>query len=156
MNIASERSDDGRPLMVAGALLFLFSLFVGLAIPRFALPRLALSAHLLGITQGTFLIAVGAIWPRLGCTRGQSLFGHVLAIYGCAAAWIANFCGAVIGAGGSMVPIASGGTKGTAAQETVIRILLASAAISLIAFAVLLLWRLTAATAATQLPDVDR
>jgi hydroxylaminobenzene mutase len=56
-------------------LLFLLALFVGLAVPKFALPRLALSTHLLGIMQGTFLLVAGSLWPRPA---------HALAVSGAA------------------------------------------------------------------------
>ena len=139
MTVASDRP-SGQVLLQAGVVLFLLALLVGIGIPRFAVPRLALSVHLLGIAQGTFLIAVASAWSRFAFTRGTSTAAHVLGIYGCAAAWIANLLGAVWGAGSSMVPIAAGTATGTAAQEMAIKILLRSAAVSLIAFAVMLLW----------------
>jgi hydroxylaminobenzene mutase len=129
-------------LLQAGALLFLLALFVGLGIPGFTVPRLALSAHLLGLMQGTFLIAVGLLWPRLGLTPSLSGIGCGLAIYGCVAAWTANVCGAAWGAGSPMLPMAAAGARGSALQEGVIRILLLTAAPSLIAMAVLILWGL--------------
>lgn len=140
MNLSGSRSAHAQRLLQVGVLLFLLALVVGIAIPRFTLPRLALSAHLLGITQGTFLIAIGLLWPKLRFTPTQSLVGHGLAIYGCAAAWTANVLGAAWGAGASMVPMAAGGVRGTAFQELTIAVLLRSAAVCLIAMALLLLW----------------
>ena len=50
---ATNRSvQEGHRLLQIGMLLFLFALLVGVGIPQFAVPRLALSAHLLGIMQG--------------------------------------------------------------------------------------------------------
>ena len=140
---ASERMRrDGHRLMQAGAVLFLLGLLVGLGVPHFTLPRLALSTHLLGIMQGTFLMVVGQLWPRLRLARALSGTGCALAIYGYFAAWTANFCGAAWGAGSSMVPIAAGAVRGTAFQEGVIRLLLVSGALCLIATAVLVVWGL--------------
>jgi hypothetical protein len=51
----------GRRLQQVGAGLFLLGLLVGLAVPRFALPRLALSTHLLGLMQGLFLLVAGGV-----------------------------------------------------------------------------------------------
>jgi len=124
---------DGHRLLQVGGLLFLLGLVVGLGVPKFTVPRLALSTHLLGITQGTFL------------TRATSGMGRVLATYGCLAAWTANLLGAVWGAGASMVPMAAGAARGTPLQETTIRVLLISAAVSLVCVAVLILWGLRAA-----------
>jgi hydroxylaminobenzene mutase len=141
-----ERSDilrrNGHRLLQAGALLFLLGLLLGLLVPRFALPRLGLSAHLLGIMQGIFLLVLGMLWTRLSFTPLQSRIACVLAIYGCFAAWTANVCGAVWGAGGSMMPLATGGVVGSALQEGVIKILLRSGAVALVAAAVLVLWGL--------------
>lgn len=133
---------DGHRLLQAGGLLFLLGLLAGLAVPKFTVPRLGLSTHLLGIVQGIFLIAVGLLWPKLRFTRPASRIGHVLAIYGCLAAWTANFLGAVWGAGTTMVPMAAGGARGSALQEGAIRVLLMSAALALITVAVLVLWGL--------------
>ena len=137
---ASRR--DGHRLLQIGALLFLLGLVVGLAVPGFAVPRLGLSTHLLGIMQGTFLMAAGQLWPRLRISRPLSRIGHRLAIYGCLAAWTANLLAATWGAGASMLPLAAGGARGSAVQELAIRALLVSAALSLLATAVLLVWGL--------------
>lgn len=132
---------QGQRLMQVGMLLFLCALLVGLAVPRFAVPRLALSAHLLGITQGLFLVAMGAIWSRLRLGRAQPV-AMWLAIYGCVAAWSANVLAGLWGAGNSMLPMAAGAAHGSAAQELVITIALRSAAVSLIAAVALILWGL--------------
>ena len=136
---------DGHRLLQVGGLLFLLGLVVGLGVPKFTLPRLALSTHLLGMTQGTFLMVGGLLWPKLKLTRAASGIGRVLATYGCLAAWTANLLGAVWGAGASMVPMAAGGARGSAFQEATIRVLLMSAAVSLVCVAVLILWGLRTA-----------
>jgi (hydroxyamino)benzene mutase len=135
-------SRDGHRLQQVGALLFLLGLLVGLGVPRFAVPRLALSTHLLGITQGTLLMVVGMLWSKLRLTGLASRTGRGLAIYGCLAAWSANLLGALWAAGNSMLPIAAGTARGTGFQEGVIRVLLVSAALSLISVAGLILWGL--------------
>ena len=68
-------------------MLFLLALLIGLAVPVFAVPRLALSVHLLGLMQGLFLLATGMLWPRLHFTRAQSIATFWLLAYGCVAAW---------------------------------------------------------------------
>ena len=47
-------------LFQVGILVFLLAALVGLTTPR-----LGLSAHLLGILQGTFLVVIGLLWPKL-------------------------------------------------------------------------------------------
>ena len=138
----SRPARHGHRLLQAGILLFLLALFVGLAVPRFAVPRLGLSAHLLGIMQGTFLMVSGLLWPRLRLTRSLSGLACGLAIYGCLAPWTANVCGAVWGAGGSMMPIAAGQARGSLIQEGAIRIGLMTGAASLIVAMMMILWGL--------------
>lgn len=133
---------DGHRLLQTGALLFLLGLLVGLGVPGFAVPRLALATHLLGIMQGTFLMVGGLVWPRLRLTRSGSRIGRSAAIYGCLAAWTANLLAALWGAGNSMLPMAAGAARGSALQEGVIRGLLMSAALALVAVALLLVWGL--------------
>ncbi len=142
MNTSDLQGRDAHRLLRTGALLFLLALFVGLGVPNFTVPRLALSTHLLGIMQGVFLLVIGQLWPRLHFTARTSWLGCLLAIYGCLAAWIANLLAAILGAGQTMVPIAAGGARGTAAEEGLIGVLLVSAALSLIAAVVLILWGL--------------
>ena len=133
---------QGHRLLQAGATLFLLALFVGIAIPAFAVPRLGLSTHLLGITQGIFLLALGLVWPRLALAPAKARAGHGLAVYGCLAPWTANLLAAVWGAGSSMLPMAAGGARGSSLQEAVIRVLLMSGALSLVATMVLVVWGL--------------
>ncbi len=147
-NLSPQPRPVGHGLIQVGALLFLLALLVGLGVPRFAVPRLALSTHLLGITQGTFLMVVGLLWPRLALPPRASFLGRCFAIYGCVAAWTANLLGAIWGAGHEMVPLAAGVARGTFLQETVIRVMLMSAAVTLIVTAVLFLWGLTARASA--------
>ena len=134
-------------MLQAGILLFLIALLVGLSVPRFSVPRLGLSAHLLGIVQGLFLMVAGVLWPRLRLTRAMSRIGVWLALYGCFAAWTANVLAGVWGAGNTMLPLAAGQARGSALQETIIAIGLRTAAVSLIATALLILWGLRASAA---------
>jgi hypothetical protein len=54
-----------RRLMWHGLFLFLVGLVTGLNERRFTNMRMALSAHLEGVMNGTFLIALGAIWGHV-------------------------------------------------------------------------------------------
>jgi hydroxylaminobenzene mutase len=129
-------------LLQLGILLFLFALFVGLAVPRFAVPRLALSVHLLGLMQGLFLSVLGLLWPRLKFTPRLSVIAFWLAVYGCFAAWTANLLAAIWGAGNTILPIAAGAARGSALQERIINGGLRTAAAALIAATALVLWGL--------------
>jgi len=135
----------GHRLIQLGVSLFLIGLLVGLAVPFFAVPRLALSVHLLGLMQGLFLSVVGILWPRLKFTRVIEAGAFWLLVYGCIAAWTSNLLGAIWGAGNSIVPIAAGAARGSEIQEMIIVIGLRSGGLALIAGTVLLLWGLRGA-----------
>jgi hypothetical protein len=81
LELRGSRARDGHRLLRVGMVLFLFALLVGLAVPRFAVPRLGLSTHLLGLMQGTFLLAAGSLWPKLTLTRAVSRAGSYLAAF---------------------------------------------------------------------------
>jgi len=142
MDTANASSHQGQRLLQAGILLFLFALLVGLAVPRFTVPRLGLSTHLLGIMQGIFLMVTGVLWPKLRLTPALFRVGSWLAVYGCFAAWTANLLAGVWGAGNPMLPLAAGQARGSALQEIIIATGLRTAAVSLIAVAILILWGL--------------
>lgn len=135
------RAAHGHRLIQAGTTLVLVALIVGLAVPAFAVPRLALSVHLLGLLQGLFLIALGLLWPRLSLTRGVARAAAVLAVYGCGAALLANAVAAMAG-GSEMLPIASAGARSSPGLELVVTLGLRSAAVALIAAVALALWGL--------------
>jgi hydroxylaminobenzene mutase len=135
---------QARRLFQVGISLFLVALLVGLIVPLFAVPRLGLSAHLIGILQGIFLVVLGLLWPKLTLGRVTSRVAFWLSIYGCISPWTANVLGAVWGAGNTMLPMAAGQAHGTPFQEGLITILLRGGAVSLIAAVVLILWALRA------------
>ncbi len=143
-----DRASQSRRLLQVGVGLILVAVLLGLAIPRFSVPRLALSAHLVGILQGILLLALGSIWSRLGLTHLQGVLAFWLAAYQAVAAFLSNAFAAAWGAGHSIIPMAAGTAPGTTAQETIITIGLRSAGAALIAVLLLLLWGLRRASAA--------
>lgn len=126
----------------AFVLIFL-SLVAAFFVPAAAIPRLALSAHTIGMLSGVLLIAVGAIWQhfRLGAT--QQLWLKWSWIYASYANWLGCMVGAYAGAG-RMTPVAAAGIEGAGWAEAVVLVLLGSVGgVSLIA-AGLSLWGLRA------------
>ena len=132
----------GHRLIQIGIALFLIGLLIGVAVPYFAVPRLALSGHLVLLMQGVFLSVVGLIWPRLTFTRATSTAAFWLLVYGCLAASSSNILGALWGAGNSILPIAAGAARGSDLQEMVIVGLLRSGGAAFIVGTALLLWGL--------------
>lgn len=125
-------AQQARYLLQLGLVLFLLALLVGILVPGFAVPRLALSVHLLGVLQGTFLVAISGVWSKVRFGRRTSWLSLWLLGYGCVAAWVANLLGAYWGAGNTLLPIAAGSAHGSALQELAIVALLRSSGITLL------------------------
>lgn len=142
MNDSTEILRQGHRLLQVGITLFLIALVVGLFVPKFTVPRIGLSVHLLGITQGIFLMLLGSLWPRLRLSRLVLKIAFWLAVYGCLSAWTTTLFAGIWGAGNRMLPLAAGAAHGTRLQETLIALGLRSAALALIVAAVLILWGL--------------
>jgi len=111
-------------------MLLVIALINGFLIDSLALPRLALSAHLVGLVGASFLIGLSASWPTLALSPRASAVGAATAIYGFAGAWLAYFSAAATGAGGSF-PMASMDARGGALVEEVLRFGLLTVAIAL-------------------------
>lgn len=63
---------SGRTLWKSGLILFILGLALGFVLQAFPDPRAALSAHLNAVQSGTFLIALGLLWPKLFVRRNLS------------------------------------------------------------------------------------
>ena len=148
MESSSVQSRAAQRLLQVGVGLFLFAVLLGLAIPHFTVPRLALSAHLIGILQGLFLAVVGLLWPRLTLTLVQFKVTFWLLVYEAVAATLSNVLAAAWGAGNTIIPMAAGPAHGSDLQEIVINIGLRSTALALIVALALILWGLRRASAA--------
>jgi hydroxylaminobenzene mutase len=86
-----------RQLMWHGMFLFFLGLATGLAEQRFTNVRMALSAHSEGVMNGTFLIALGAIWNEVRLSRPAKALAYWLALYGTYANWLTTTLGATFG-----------------------------------------------------------
>ncbi|HEX6757032.1 MAG TPA: hypothetical protein VF086_01260 [Propionibacteriaceae bacterium] len=126
-----------RVLVGSGILLFLASLINGFFIHGAALPRLALSAHVLGLISSAMLLGLGSFWPRLNLSRKISALGSILAIYGFCTGWIVYFSAAVLGAGG-MFPML-GGRRGIPVVEQFISIGMLTVVLTLFTFGVIVI-----------------
>ncbi len=131
-----------RRLLSLGVLLILLGFLSGLLIPMLANPRMGLSSHIEGVMSGMLLILMGIIWPRLNLDDRAMKITSLLLIYGAYANWVNPLLAAAWAAGGSMMPMASMGLKGTPAQEMVISILSVSLALALLIGVSLVLWGL--------------
>jgi hydroxylaminobenzene mutase len=133
-------------LCFAGVLLFLLGLATGFAIPAFRSSRIGLSAHLTGLQSGTFLVALGLMWPRIALWPSMSnLIGHAI--------WISLYTiygslvlAAAFGAGREL-PIAGGGITTSRGKQAAVTALMATGSFAVLAAiaAVLIGWHWQAA-----------
>jgi hydroxylaminobenzene mutase len=122
-------------LIFLGLFLFFLGLVIGLFVQNMANPRMALSAHLQGITNGIFLIVLGLIWQKLKLSKNWLIINFWLTIFGTFANLIAVFIAARTGMG-KMMPIA-GGQEGDGLVEGIISFLLIALSLSMLTVCVL-------------------
>ena len=136
------RRSGGRRLLQVGIALFLLGLLTGLAVPAFANPRMALASHIEAVMNGTFLVLLGLVWPTLRLSPRLLNAAFWFAVYGAFTNWLATLLAAVWRAGNPMMPLAAQGSVGTPTQELVLKALLVSLALAMIAACVLVLFGL--------------
>lgn len=131
--------DIRRRLVWHGMLLFLLGLVTGLAEPQFKNFRMALAAHLEGVMNGTFVIALGAVWSELRFSPRQSAAAYWTALYGTYGNWAATVSAAAFGTA-ALSPITSAGHHGQPWQENVVTVAFATVGIAIITCAVIVMW----------------
>ena len=126
-----------RKIVAAGAILFLLGLITGFIIPLLENSRMGLAGHLEGVMNGTFLIAVGAVWTRLVLSTGFERTAFWLLLYGTYANWLLVLLAAFFGTS-EMTPIAGAGYSGLPWQETLVTAGLSSVGIAMLIACIIL------------------
>jgi hydroxylaminobenzene mutase len=134
-------TDGQRRLVWHGMFLFLLGLLIGLAEGLAVNPRMALAAHLEGLMNGTFLIALGMVWPFLRVSPTLTTVAYWTMLYGTYANVIVTTFAAVVGAS-SLSPITGAGHKAAGWQESLVTAGFATVAIAMVISSVLILWGL--------------
>lgn len=133
--------DKKRQLLWHGVLLFLLGLIVGFIEQKFANPRMGLAAHLEGLMNGTFLIALGAIWTEIKLSSRLKATAYWGALYGTYGNWVITSFAAVFGTA-AMTPITAAGYRGLPWQEHVVTFGFASVGIAILVAVTVVLWGL--------------
>ncbi len=136
-----------RRLIWHGMFLFLLGLVTGLVETQFANPRMGLAAHLEGVMNGIFLVALGAAWSEVRLSAGLSRAAFWTALYGTYANWAVTTLAAILGTG-AMSPITAAGRSALPWQENLVTAGFVSVGLSIIAASVLVLWGLRAKASA--------
>src|ERR1700693_5939772 len=132
-----------RRLMWHGMFLFLIGLITGFAELHFTNIRMGLAAHLEGVMNGTFLIALGAIWTEVRLPRTVKAVAYWTALYGTYVNWLVTMLAAVFGTA-ALSPITGAGHIGQPWQERLVTGGFMSVGVVIVAFTVLALWGLRA------------
>jgi hydroxylaminobenzene mutase len=127
-----------RRLKWHGIVLFLLGLFTGFAEVHFANVRMGLAAHLEGVMNGTFLLALGAAWPGIRLSSRMQAVAFWTVLFGTYANWAFTMLAAVFGTA-ALSPITGAGHSGTPWQERFITIGFMSVGIAIVAACVMIL-----------------
>ena len=131
--------DHRRRLLWHGMLLFLLGLVTGLFEQKLTNPRMGLAAHLEGLMNGTFLLALGAAWQEVRLSPRKAGVAFGAALYGAYANWSFTTLAAIFGTA-AMTPLASGIFKGQPWQELLVAFGFVSVALAMLVSSALLLW----------------
>ena len=123
--------------------LFLLGLLTGFAEQRFANMRMGLAAHLEGVMNGTFLVALGAVWTDVRLPPATKTIAYWTALYGTYGNWLVTTLAAALGTQ-ALSPITGAGHSGPPWQESLVTTGFLTVGIAIVACAVLALWGLRA------------
>jgi len=132
-----------RRLMWHGMFLFLLGLLTGFVESRFTNLRMGLAAHLEGVMNGIFLIALGAAWSSVRLSPKTKSGAYWIALYGTYANWFVTTLAAVFGTA-ALSPITGAGHSGQGWQESVVTIGFMTVGVATVVLSVLVLWGLRA------------
>jgi hydroxylaminobenzene mutase len=121
--------------------LFLIGLVTGFAEQHFANVRMGLAAHLEGVMNGTFLVAIGAIWNEVRLPPRTKVIAYWTALYGTYVNWLVTTLAAAFGTA-ALSPITAAGHSGQPWQESLVMAGFMSVGVAIVAFSVLALWGL--------------
>jgi len=127
--------DSKRRMLFHGMFLFLLGLLTGFVEQKLANPRMGLAAHLEGVMNGTFLIALGAVWPEVRLSARWKPVAFWTALYGTYANWAVTTLAAIFGTT-AMTPLTGAGHAGLAWQEGLITVGFISVGLTMVGSAV--------------------
>ena len=131
--------DQNRRLMWHGMFLFLLGLFTGFAETHFDNMRMGLAAHLEGVINGIFLLALGAAWNEFRLAPAPKSATFWIALYGTYMNWFVTALAGVLGTG-ALSPITAPGRTALPWQEKLVTAGFMSVGLAIVACTLLLLW----------------
>jgi hydroxylaminobenzene mutase len=131
--------DTKRRLIWYGMLLFLLGLVTGFIEPLFANVRMGLAAHLEGVMNGTFLVALGAVWNEVKLSPRLKATAYGTALYGTYVNWLLTTLAAVFGTS-SLSPITGAAHAAQPWQENIVAFGFPTVGFAIVGCSVLVLW----------------
>jgi hydroxylaminobenzene mutase len=131
--------NTSRRLMWHGMLLFLIGLITGFAESHFTNVRMGLAAHLEGVMNGIFLLALGAVWSEVQLAPAAKTIAYWMGLYGTYMNWVITTLAAIFGTG-ALSPIAAPGRFAQPWQESLVTVGFMSVGIVFVFFALTALW----------------
>jgi hydroxylaminobenzene mutase len=138
--------DSRRRLIWHGMFLFFLGLLTGFVEQKFNNPRMGLAAHLEGVMNGIFLVALGAVWTDVRLSPRLKVAAYWSALYGTYANWAVTTLAAIFGTA-ALSPITAAGHSAQPWQESVVTFGFMSVGLVIVASSILVLWGLRRATA---------
>jgi len=138
--------------MFHGICLFLLGLLTGFAEQHFANVRMGLAAHLEGVMNGTFLLALGAAWPHVRLSATPAATAFWMTLYGTYVNWFMTLLAAIFGTA-ALSPITGVGHSGLPWQESLVTAGFMSVGIAIVVASVMILFGLRKAADAAPSPE---
>ena len=130
--------DSKRQLILHGMFLFVLGLLTGFVEPQFTNPRMGLAAHLEGVMNGIFLIALGAAWAEVRLPPRVKVAAYWGVLYGTYANWAVTTLAAILGTA-ALSPISAAGHRAQPCEEGVVTFGFISVGLVIVASSVLIL-----------------
>ena len=124
-----------------GMFLFLLGLLTGFVETKFANVRMGLAAHLEGVMNGIFLLALGAAWGEVRLTPRLSAAAFWSVLYGTYVNYVMTTLAAILGTG-ALSPITAPGLNAGRWKEQFVTIGFMSVGLAIVASSILILWGL--------------
>jgi hydroxylaminobenzene mutase len=115
----TKMDDSRRRLIWHGMFLFLLGLLTGFVELQFTNQRMGLAAHLEGVMNGIFLLALGAVWAEVRLPPRARVAAYWGVLYGTYANWAVTTLAAILGTA-ALSPITASGHSAQPWQEGVV------------------------------------
>jgi (hydroxyamino)benzene mutase len=146
-NSVDEKSKGMEPsnrhLAWHGMCLFLVGLLTGLAEQHFANIRMGLAAHLEGVMNGAFLVALAAVWTEVRLSPRPKAVAYWAVLCGTYGNWLVTTLAAIFGTA-ALSPILGEGHRGQSWQEVLVTVGFQFVAVTIIGSSAMILWGLRA------------